>query len=241
MEKAITNPLSYKKVVTALKAHSGKSMRNNGRDLLSLAIAFDAETDRGAVILAATAFEDKLKKRLLQEFRRLEPTDEANLFGFDRPLGSFSAKIRLAHALRILPDPMKSIAEMVREMRNACAHSAQAISFEDASLLNGLRFMLQQFDPPADFGLGDASLDGYPRHWARFVFLLVVTDVEEKFAKKRRTKKRRKPFDLFETYLTYQALQEGWRPEELTKRRSPNRRRSRSKPKPEPQLEPSRR
>jgi hypothetical protein len=57
------------------------------------------ETDRGAVILLATAVEDVLEKRLRRAMIKLSEDESARLFGADAPLGSFSAKTKIAYAL----------------------------------------------------------------------------------------------------------------------------------------------
>lgn len=96
------------------------------------------ETDRGAVILGATAVDDVLQKAILERMVTLNADEEDRLFGPDRPLGSFSARVRMAHALGIIDRDQRKVCDLIREMRNACAHSRRAVSFETPELKNVL-------------------------------------------------------------------------------------------------------
>jgi len=93
-----------------------------------------AETDRGAVILLTTAIEDILARRLRKEMVDLSADEDARMFGPDAPLGSFSARIRLAYALGLIDRPVARMCDLLREMRNACAHSGRAVSFKNKEL-----------------------------------------------------------------------------------------------------------
>lgn len=145
--------------------HSNRVMGDTDEDISALADAYGDETDRGVVILATTAFEDKLRERLERGMRPLNSEQRDKLFGYDAPLGSLSAKISIAFALGILDDQMFRVAEMARAMRNACAHSRQRISFNDRALLNGLLFIKQEL------GFLDADFGSQPK----FVFLLCTS------------------------------------------------------------------
>jgi len=92
------------------------------------------ETDRGAVILMATVVEDMLGAAIRKRMDKLSPDEDARLFGPDAPLGTFSAKIRIAHALGIIKREQMAMCDILREMRNACAHSRRAISFKNKVL-----------------------------------------------------------------------------------------------------------
>lgn len=227
---AKTNSLGFKGVAKALRDHGNKSMAATDDDILAQAIAFEAETDRGAVILATTAFEDALREALERKFKHLSSDERDDLFGFAKPLNSFSAKILVAYAVGILNKPRKQIAEVVRIMRNTCAHSGQATSFKDDVLLNAVDFMLQQVGYTGD-DLKLRRTDDRP-DWPRFVFLLLIDDLIVSL-KKSRSKKPRYS-DLFQAYVVYQAAKEGWRPEEPRKRSARSNRMDRMMQEPEP-------
>lgn len=126
--------LGYDAVLKALKAHSNAIPGVTEEELDEGFEAFKKETDRGAVILGATTLEDKLAERLQSQMPHLNSDELSRLFGWDGPMGTFSAKVRMAHALGHLDRATFKMAEVVREMRNACAHSRQDISFKDEAL-----------------------------------------------------------------------------------------------------------
>lgn len=86
------------------------------------------------MILLATVIEDMLEATLRNKMSKLSPDEDARLFGPDAPLGSFSAKIRMAHALGMLGREQMRMCDVLREMRNACAHSRRSISFKHKAL-----------------------------------------------------------------------------------------------------------
>jgi hypothetical protein len=92
------------------------------------------ENDRGAAILLGTNLENALQSAIERAIR-LDHTRRGDLFGFDRPLGSFAAKIRIAHALHIFGEETRNNLELIRNMRNAFAHARLAISFETTQIL----------------------------------------------------------------------------------------------------------
>lgn len=165
----MANPTSigFAAVISALREHGSANLLDAEGGADFLAAAFAKETDRGAVILATTAFEDKLTKRLTDEMCALNSREYAELFGFDAPLRSFSAKIRIAYALGILDKRLKRIAEVVRVMRNTCAHSGQSTSFWDASMMNAMAYVAQELN--ADLG----DLLQRPK-FLRYFFLLTI-------------------------------------------------------------------
>jgi len=88
------------------------------------------ESDRGAIILAATNVEDMLEWRILQLMPTLRQ-DEATrkqIFDQDGPIASFSRKTTMAYAMGIIDKPYRKTIDLIREIRNACAHSRHPIS-----------------------------------------------------------------------------------------------------------------
>ena len=96
------------------------------------------ETDRGVIILTATAVEDVLEYALQARMVDLNSDERARIFDADAPLGSFSARIRMAHALGIIDREQRAMCDLIRDMRNACAHSRRALSFRNKELRNVL-------------------------------------------------------------------------------------------------------
>lgn len=101
------------------------------------------ETDRGAVILMGAHIEDALQEKIEESFGRLNSDEHDRIFGPDQIIGSFSAKIRIAQALQIIDRETANLCHVIREMRNACAHSRGELSFEDDLLRDALKILLK--------------------------------------------------------------------------------------------------
>jgi len=192
-------------VIAALRAHGNQAIENDS-DSYMAAVALRRETDRGAVILTTSAFEDELQRALARKFKGLNSTEQAELFGFEAPLRSFSAKIRIAYALGILDKSAKRIAEVIRVMRNTCAHSPMATSFEDKALMRALYFILQEVGHDGD-ELGMKRFSEERPDFPRLIFLMVMSDLIGRVAKG--TRSRKPPFsDLLNAYIGIGAMEE---------------------------------
>ena len=88
------------------------------------------ERGRGAV-LVGVARVDAALERLVQAV--LLPTAGRNdsLFQVDRPLGSFGARISLAHRLGLIETPVERALHTLRRVRNTFAHSSDSASVAD--------------------------------------------------------------------------------------------------------------
>jgi hypothetical protein len=84
--------------------------------------------------MLGAVLEDHLEEALLKKMVWLNADERGGLFGAEAPIATFSSKIRLAHALGLIDRPQKRAFDLVREMRNACAHSRCALSFESPEL-----------------------------------------------------------------------------------------------------------
>ncbi len=94
---------------------------------------FQKETDRGAAVLGAAyvdqALEHLLRKRLLGG-KKLK--DE--LLSTDKPLGSFSARIKVAFAVGALNKTAYHDLEIIRRIRNEFAHQTMGFSFQNPGI-----------------------------------------------------------------------------------------------------------
>jgi hypothetical protein len=99
------------------------------------------ESDRAAVIIAGSLLEDELGKLIGKVMRQLAADDRQRLFGFDGPVGTFSNRILLAYALRLIDSNDRRQLDLLREMRNACAHSRVPLTFETPELRDVARLM----------------------------------------------------------------------------------------------------
>lgn len=102
--------------------------------------AFSAElkgtSDRVAVIIVCALLDDALELAIMKKLHPLKDAEYDRLFEFDGMIGSFSARIDMAHAVGAIDRSLKERLHDLREMRNACAHSKRPISFNDIELVN---------------------------------------------------------------------------------------------------------
>lgn len=94
----------------------------------SLREQIDAESDRGAALLAAGFINEALRRKLLHHFRHRkqgrELLDDANA-----PLAGLSAAARACRALDLITEEQFRRLLLVRQLRNDFAHGWQALTF----------------------------------------------------------------------------------------------------------------
>lgn len=102
------------------------------------------ESDRGAVILAATSIEDMLEFSIGLRMTPLETdaTARAEVFGARGTLSSYANKTLIAYALGIIDKSTKKEIDLIREIRNACAHSRLPISFKVRQLQDAAKAVI---------------------------------------------------------------------------------------------------
>jgi hypothetical protein len=91
---------------------------------------FTTESDRAVIILAASDLEDLLRFKLQKSMKNLSPDIRARLFDADRPLGTFSSNIDASYAWGVIDKDVHWGLHILRDMRNACAHSTKPLSFK---------------------------------------------------------------------------------------------------------------
>lgn len=118
-----------------LKAYT-RSRYNNREDVIASVADLESESDRGAIMIAATQVEDMLEHRIVQMMPNALASNSLRkeIFEQDGPISSFSRKTTIAYALGIIDAPYRRLIEIVREMRNACAHSRKPISMQTPEL-----------------------------------------------------------------------------------------------------------
>nr|WP_314446338.1 hypothetical protein [uncultured Sphingomonas sp.] len=100
------------------------------------------ESDRGAVILVGSFVEDLLADRIIAKLPHgAEHKDE--LLKIGGVLNSYQAKLIMGQALGVITKDTAEGLEIIRQMRNACAHSRQDINLRTPELLNVFRQLLQ--------------------------------------------------------------------------------------------------
>ena len=88
---------------------------------------FSSESDRAAVVLGAAKL-DLVLYQLLQAFLLPSGHGKDELLDGDSALGTFSAKINIAHRLGLIDAAYARSLHMVRKIRNAFAHEVSGCS-----------------------------------------------------------------------------------------------------------------
>jgi DNA-binding MltR family transcriptional regulator len=99
--------------------------------LLELIDHLTEESGRGAVLIAAAKLEDYLTE-LIQAILPLDGKNyKSKLFNFTGPLGTFSSKIELAFAFRLISKSFYDSLQALRKIRNDAAHSPEKFTLSD--------------------------------------------------------------------------------------------------------------
>jgi len=122
---------------------SVKSLRRYYKDKLTVPSAdglvaeLAGESDRAAIILLTALIESALAYRIGSSlsFRPNEAQFD-HAFRFEGPLGTFSARIEIAFLFGLIDETTRTQLDLVREMRNACAHSKYEMHFGVQELAN---------------------------------------------------------------------------------------------------------
>lgn len=110
-----------------------KALKNLAKEFPSLSEAFEPPEihhDRALAITTAAWLEDVLERCLVASMVTLTKAETNGLFDFDSPVGSFSARIRLAYALGFFGPITRNDLDHLRHIRNAFAHARKTITFE---------------------------------------------------------------------------------------------------------------
>lgn len=104
---------------------------------------FNKESDRGAVLLAASILDEWLYD-ILNAYLIDGKSKESLLKGFASPLGTFSARASMAHSLGLLMDHEFEEISILRKIRNEFGHSWTGVSFDNpkvSSLMDKLPWL----------------------------------------------------------------------------------------------------
>jgi len=104
-------------------------------ELLEFLNGLTKESDRALVILGAARLDFGLEC-LLKSVMHHHPNGNDNLFDADRPLGTFSAKIALAHRLGLIDHDFERALQLIRKIRNKFAHSFEQVILSDSQWKN---------------------------------------------------------------------------------------------------------
>src|SRR5574341_444107 len=136
-------------------------------DLASFLEEFQHESPRASVLVGASYLDYCLGK-IIAAFLADEKLAEDLLNGFNAPLGTFDARIRMAYALGLISNEEYHNLELIRKIRNEFAHGLHGLSFTHQNILKHSRKL--KFDK--------AILEGMPEHLRpphRTIFAIVTS------------------------------------------------------------------
>lgn len=146
--------------VANLRAASRKSTLN--LDAAAFVKALRGESDRGAILLGATMVDD----RLWHELGKLGKSSGAPPDSFKKRMDqSFASRIELAREVNLIVHATADLMDVVREMRNACAHGRDKLTFRIRVIVEALDCLLAHDD--------SASLRKFTPAVRRDVFIVV--------------------------------------------------------------------
>jgi hypothetical protein len=81
------------------------------------------ESDRGAILIGTSKVEEYLKRIILAVLPSKSRQYTSRLLNYPGPLSSFSAKIELCYAFRVIGTEVYDALNILRKIRNSAAHS----------------------------------------------------------------------------------------------------------------------
>lgn len=127
-----------KAVIRALKDMSKPFEWGNPAAVEGYIESMWSENDRGVIILQGGIVEQLLEDALKAKMPHLNTDERDKLFGYNAPITTFSNKMRVANAMGLVSRQMMGKIDLFREMRNACAHSREPISFQSDQIFNAV-------------------------------------------------------------------------------------------------------
>lgn len=156
-------------VLKALRRYSQRSLVDLEDSVEQLTTELSHESDRGLVIVLAAMLEEILEEYVRARLRKLDrvPGLADKLFGAERPLSSFSAKIAMAAALGVIDEDLYRRIDGVRALRNACAHAQVGLRLDIPEVADCLFLIVPEAAP---------ALKGAAAHHLRSL-LIWATDI----------------------------------------------------------------
>jgi hypothetical protein len=110
------------------------------------------QLDESGLVLALAAFDEEALGDLIEAFLIQGNSAKQLLEGFNAPLGTFSARIKMAYSLGLITKRQNADLDRLRRIRNEFAHNWEPVSFNDqkvADLIKALHFSSLDDDFPA--------------------------------------------------------------------------------------------
>jgi len=83
------------------------------------------ESGRGAILIGTSYVEEHLEKFILKILPNNQKKYTSRLLNYPGPLSSFSAKLELSYAFRLIPEDIYNALNNLRKYRNEAAHSSK--------------------------------------------------------------------------------------------------------------------
>lgn len=156
------------KALKALKDYQrGGSFRENYDEVIDVLLD---ESDRGALILVGGILEDVLAERIIATLPNGRRHRE-NLLRQGGVLSSFQSKMIFGQALGVLDEATTNSLDIIRMLRNACAHSMREVTLRTPAVAEVLSLVLA--DEAAEQIKGDVH-DSFLRLMLGFVMAFHV-------------------------------------------------------------------
>jgi hypothetical protein len=110
-----------------------EKMKNSNYSDLNFEFIFKLtnESERGAILIGASKVETYLEDLICNILPLNDKNYRSRLFNYPGPLSSFSGKIELSFAFRIIDERVYNSLNALRKIRNEAAHSDKMFSFKD--------------------------------------------------------------------------------------------------------------
>jgi len=102
----------------------------------------DSESDRAVAIIGAAYVDLVLLEAITRQLERPDPEVINTLFGDGGPLQAFGARIQLGYAMGIYGEGVLQDLRAVKEIRNAFAHCAEALDFDNVDVARLARALI---------------------------------------------------------------------------------------------------
>ena len=106
-----------------------------------------AESDRGATILASVWIENLLERKLGTLFTKGNSKTRQKLYDLNGPFSSFSSKILAAYSLGWIDSDIFNDINLVRKIRNEFAHKLHGVDLESSKI----RGLIDEFKTPCRY------------------------------------------------------------------------------------------
>jgi len=130
--KRTTAPAGQRAAIKALRTFAQGDPVVNDRGMLeTLEKELFNTSDRVTAVMLGAHVETALEKLLVSRMRgNLNSDGRSRLFGFEGVVGTFSAKIIVAYATKIIGPITYSDLNLIKELRNQFAHSRRPFDFQ---------------------------------------------------------------------------------------------------------------